>query len=207
MDNALKLSIEQMLNEIGLKLVSNIESLGEGLILPTMNDLGYPTYLPKLEMEKEVELKKISKIVYKTNHFRIANCNYFLPSFIDKMQFDDIENLKCVFESARMHFKYETLSLSFHHSSKNALLNLSQSKEFLYLLPKGVQIKSLFLNNEETISKIEKEIANLISNKTIRMDIKKNIYEVPKLILEDYTNNNKKYKNKKNLFNLFKFNI
>jgi hypothetical protein len=179
-NHLLKISIKEIFNEFSLKLVSNT-SPHEVPNFP--NEYDIPLFRLNTDRGRE---KGAKEFLLSTNHFRVIDSGFFLPNLADNLIFEDLLCLIALFDSVRICYVNNQLTLYYEHLLDETVLSLLENKYFMEQFPKDFQVKFVFVNDQNKIDNIKENLAFLILNKINDLGFKEKIFiDLPKLVVKE----------------------
>jgi hypothetical protein len=175
-----------MFDQYGLKMIEN-NSIFWFHGIPNLNVLKN-IYSIFEENSYEEKTDIIKKYLSKKNHFRITSWEFFFP-YLKVNQLEE-KQLKHFFNFFKIDLYEGNLRITFTKIMKYELMTILENKELskklLLGFSKELQMKGIFVNNEQTRRKFKKEIVEFILSKLTNLAFEEKLeVELPNLIMKN----------------------
>ena len=183
MGSTLKNDVEEMFKEFGVTIKHNMKT--NEFVLPEKIDFFTHNSIPYHEWDDETKIKQICEYIRKDNHFRIANCEFFLPT----LELKELDRRTIIGFFIYFHFymnnKNNDFEVVVYPVSEDFFINLRNNGDFVKCFSNKTQTKAIFLKHNQLYLEFEKEAKTLIKDKIIELGINERInVDLPKLIMK-----------------------
>jgi hypothetical protein len=178
--HSLNVNIKKTFKEYSLNLVSNTSPHK----FPNFpNEYDIPLFRLNSDRGRE---KGAKEFLLSSNHFRVIDLEFFLPNLVVNLVSEDRLHLITLFNSMRIRYVNNQLSLHYQDLLDKTILKLLQNKLFMECFPKDFQVKFVFANEQKKIIDIKENLAYLVLNKVIDLGFKATIFiDLPKLVVNE----------------------